>query len=121
MEGFFVRPSQNLMDKVSDPDGLVARNPDVADRFDAIKELRSIDDGTLHRGSEFRRVANLMGPVEDLLRAIEPEFLSDKKKFYAWLDANPAYCTYDRRRSRDPNMLPNGIIVPGKGASHDDP
>lgn len=111
---FFIRPSESLMDKVVDPAGLVARNPEVADRFDAIKELRGLDDGTLHRGSEFRRVASLMGPVEDLLRAIEPEFLRDKKKFYSWLDAHPENCTYDRRRNRDPNMLTNGIVVTKK-------
>lgn len=93
---FFIRPTENLMDKVVDPASLVARNPEVADRFDAIKELRALDDGSLHRGNEFRRVANLLGPVEDLLRAIEPEFLSDKRKFYAWLDKHPEYCTYRR-------------------------
>lgn len=111
---FFVRPTQSLMDKVVNPSDLVARNPDFADRFDAIKELRGIDDGSLHRGNEFRRVANLIGPIEDLLRAIEPEFLRDKRKFYAWMDANPEYCTYDRRRHRDPNMLTNGIVVDKK-------
>src|SRR5678809_1000550 len=103
MGGFFIRPSESLMDKVVDPAGLVARNPEVADRFDAIKELRGMDDGSLHRGNDFRRVASLMGPVEDLLRAIEPEFLSDKKKFYRGLDAHPENCTYDRRKTRDPN------------------
>lgn len=111
---FFVRPSETLMDRVADPSGLVARNPGVADRFDAIKELRSLDDGSLHRGNEFRRVANLIGPIEDLLRAIEPEFLRDKKKFYGWLDAHPEYCTYDRRRTRDPNMMVNGVVVTKK-------
>jgi hypothetical protein len=111
---FFVRPSESLMDKVVDPAGLVARNPEVADRFDAIQELRALDDGSVHRGNDFRRVASLMGPIEDLLRTIEPEFLSDKKKFYAWLDANPENCTYDRRRVRDPNMLTNGIVVTKK-------
>lgn len=93
---FFIKPSESLMDKVVDPAGLVARNPEMADRFDAIKELRALDDGSLHRGNEFRRVANLVGPVEDLLRAIEPEFLRDKRKFYAWLDAHPEYVTYQR-------------------------
>lgn len=123
MDSFFVRPSESLMDKVVDPQGLVARNPEVADRFDAIKELRGMDDGSVHKGSDFRRVASLLGPVEDLLRAIEPEFLSDKKKFYAWLDAHPEYCTYDRRKTRDPNMLMNGIVVTKKlgEGSHDDP
>ena len=111
---FFVRPTQSLMDKVVDPAGLVARNPEVADRFDAIKELKTLDDGSLYQGAEFRRVANLVGPIEDLLRAIEPEFLRDKAKFYAWLDAHPEYCTYQRRRGRDPNMLMNGIVVTKK-------
>jgi len=111
---FRVKPSESLMDKVVDPAGLVARNPEVADRFDAIKELKSLDDGSYHRGNEFSRVANLLGPIEDLLRAIEPDFLRDKKKFYRWLDAHPEYCTYDRRRQRDPNMLLNGVVVTKK-------
>ena len=110
---FFIRPSETLIDKVSNPSGLVARNPELADRFDAIKEMRSLDDGTLHRGNEFRRVASLIGSLEDLQRAIEPEFLRDKRRFYAWLDAHPEYCTYDRRR-RDPGMLANGIVVTKK-------
>lgn len=114
MDGFFVRPSQTTLDKVSDPAGLVDRNPDLADRFEAIKELRSLDDGSLHRGNEFRRVASMMGPIEDLMRVTYPEFMADKKKFYAWLDAHPEYCTYDRRRTRDPNMLTNGIVVTEK-------
>ena len=111
---FFIRPSEGLMDKVVDPEGLIARNPEFADRFDAIKELRALDDGSGYRGGEFRRVASLLGPIEDLLRAIEPDFLRDKKKFYRWLDAHPEYCTYDRRRGRDPNMMPNGIVVTKK-------
>jgi hypothetical protein len=114
MSEFFVRPSESVVDKVCDPSGLVARNPDLADRFDAIKEMRSLDDGSLHRGNDFRRVASLMGPVEDLLRAIDPEFLRNKRRFYAWLDAHPENCTYDRRRNRDPNMLSNGIVVTKK-------
>jgi len=96
MGSFFVRPTENLMDKVASPEGLVARNPEVGERLDAIQELRSLDDGSLHRGNEFRRVASLVGPVEDLLRAIEPEFLSDSRKFYDWLDKNPQWCTYQR-------------------------
>ena len=111
---FFVQPSQAVMEKVVDPSGLVARNPEVGDRFDAIKELRSMDDGSLHRGNDFRRVASLMGPIEEMLRAIDPEFLRDKRKFYRWLDAHPENCTYDRRKNRDPNMLTNGIVVTKK-------
>lgn len=111
---FFFRPAETLMDKVCDPSGLVKRNPDLADRYDAVKELRSMDDGSLHRGSDFRRVASIMGSIEDLLRVIEPEFLKDKRKFYAWLDAHPESCTYDRRKRRDPNMMTNGIVVTKK-------
>ncbi len=111
---FFVRPSQSTLDKVSEPAGLVARNPDLADRFDAIKELKTLDDGGLHRGNEFRRVASILGPIEDLMRVTYPEFLADKKNFYAWLDKHPEYATYDRRKTRDPNMLMNGIVVDKK-------
>lgn len=111
---FFIRPSESELDRAVDPAGLVARNPDLADRFDAIKELKGIDDGSLHRGNEFRRVASLMGPIEDLLRVTYPEFMADKAKFYGWLDQHPEYCTYDRRRARDPNMLTNGVVVTKK-------
>ena len=114
MPTFFVRPSESTLDKVSEPEGLVERNPDLADRFDAIKELREIDDGSLHRGNEFRRVASLLGPIEDLMRVTFPEFLADKAKFYGWLDKHPEYCTYDRRRTRDPYMLTNGIVMDKK-------
>lgn len=112
---FFIRPAESELDKVSDPKTLVERMPYLEDRFDALKELRAIDDGTkIHRGSEFRRVASLVGPIETLMRVTFPEFLADKRKFYQWLDAHPEYATYDRRKHRAQGHLVNGIVVPAK-------
>ncbi len=106
--------SDKILDKVSDPYWYADHDPDYGERFDAIKELKGLDDGSLHRGSGFRRVASLIAPLEDLAKVIEPDFLLDKRKFYDWLDAHPEYCTYDRRRFRAKGMLENGILAPDK-------
>lgn len=115
MDGFFVKPNDTLFDKVSDAYGLTKRNPAFGDRFDAIKELRTIDHGQVHKGNAFRRVASLIAPLEDLAKILDPEFLKDKAKFYRWLDKHPEYCTYQRSRFRSPNMIETGgIVAPGK-------
>ena len=46
------------------------------------------------------KVAELTVPVEAAARILEPDFLKDKRKFYGWLDRNPRYCKYDRRRTK---------------------
>ena len=106
----------DFIDLVTDPGQLVARNPLYAERFDAIKELRDQDDGSTHRGQEFRRVASLVNvPMLEVVKLLEPNFLKDKKNFYQWLDRgdNRAYCTYQRRRGSRP--IANAVtFVDGK-------
>lgn len=96
---FFVEKN-TFLDWYTDPETLVGSNPDYyAPRFDAIKEVREQDDGSLHRGNEFRRVASLVNvPMLEAIKLVEPGFLKDKKTFYDWLDRgnNRAYCTYQR-------------------------
>lgn len=93
----FVQPADMI--HASDPDRLVQSDPSQAIKFDALAELRKMDDGTLYQGSEFRRVASLQAPLENLMKCFDPEFMKSKRNFYAWLDSgkNKAYCTYDRR------------------------
>src|SRR5690348_3270578 len=98
---FFIAKNETLMDAAfGDTDDFMDSHPDVyGPRFEAIAELRKIDDGTLYKGSEFRRVASFVNiPLFNAVtKLFEPDFMKDKKKFYAFLDRNKQYCTYDRR------------------------
>jgi hypothetical protein len=95
-----------------DTDMLMKSDPDYyGPRFDAIKELREQDDGTLHRKNEFRRVASLVNvPMMAIVRLLDPSWMADKKKFYAWLKRNPQYKTYDSRGG----SRPTSTVVDGK-------
>lgn len=91
----------HLIDALTDPDTLMRANPEVyGPRFQAIADLRAQDDGTGHKGQEFRRVASLTNvPLLKAIQIVDANFLKSKKGFYEWLDRgnNRAYCTYDRR------------------------
>lgn len=102
---FFVGNNETVADRLMNPDLLMAMQPDYyGPRFDAIKDIRDADDGSLHRGQDFRRVASFVNvPIFEAIRTLlDPEFMKDKKKFYAFLDRNRQYLTYDRRRSARP-------------------
>lgn len=104
MSSFFVGKNLSLADELLDSNMLMKADPErYGPRFEAIKELRDHDDGSLHRGSDFRRVASLVNiPLANMAGILEPEFMKDKKTFYAWLDRaeNKRYCTYDRRKGK---------------------
>ena len=90
-----VAPADMLMS----PKTLMRANPEYyAPRFEAVKELRDLDDGSLHKGGEFRRVASLVNvPLAYAFTTLlDPEWLKNKEQFYAFLDRNPEYCTYQR-------------------------
>lgn len=106
---FFTAPNETALDLVTER---LAANPSFAERYEAIADLRSIDDGSLHRGSELRRVASLQGPLADLMHVLDPGWVKDKRKFYAWLDRHPQHCTYDRRKNVRP--LPMVTFMDGK-------
>lgn len=96
---FFIQKNENLADKYLDPNLLMKGAPDYyGPRFDAIAELRALDDGSLHKGSGFRRVASLVNVplVQALSTVLDGEWIKDRTKFYQWLDRNPQYCTYQR-------------------------
>ena len=116
---FYVAKNESLADKLFSADTLMHAAPDYyRDRFEAIADLRKMDDGSLHRGNEFRRVASLVNvPMLQALKLIEPEFLSDKRKFYAFLAKHPEYKSYDQRGgSRPTSTAVNGVVVVGAGA-----
>jgi hypothetical protein len=108
---FFVAPNEDAGDLIAER---MAEDPVFADRYEAIKELRALDDGTLHKGNEFRRVASIQGPLLDLEILLDADFMQNKRKFYAWLDAHPQHCTYDRRTQRGSGQTADGhgMMVP---------
>lgn len=96
---FFIQKNENLADKYLDPNLLMQGAPDYyRPRFDAIAELRAQDDGSLHKGNGFRRVASLVNVplVQALATVLDGDWIKDKNKFYQWLDRHPEYCTYQR-------------------------
>lgn len=96
---FYIDKNDSVMDAVSDARNMVRSDPLQAERFNGVADIRRLDDGSLHRGNEFRRVASIQAPLFAVLKLLEPEFMH-KPKFYAWLDRNPEYCTYDRRKMK---------------------
>lgn len=102
METYF-RP--NPVDMLK-PSTLMEFEPDYyGPRFQAIADLRAQDDGTLHRGNEFRRVASLVNvPLALAARMTDPNFMRNKREFYAWLRANPEYRTYEKKGGSRPSV-----------------
>ena len=94
---FYIGKNTTEMDEALDSKALVKIAPEVyRDRFDAIADLRKLDDGSLHQGNGFRRVASFVNiPLVSALQLVDPEFMKDKKKFYAFLRRNRQYATFD--------------------------
>ena len=109
---FFVGKNTTLAEDVMSAETLMKSDPEYyGPRFEAIKELRDADDGTLHRGNEFRRVASLVNvPMFMAAKLLDPEWMGDKNKFYKWLARNPQYKTYDSRGG----SRPSSTVVDGK-------
>lgn len=99
---YFVEPNDAMIDAVGER---MSKNPAFEDRYEAIKELREADrtglSVSVDKAAEvngFFRVASLQGPLADLAKVLNPDWMKNKKNFYGWLDRNKQHCTYDRRR-----------------------
>lgn len=121
---FFVgQNAPTVLEAIMDPATLMKAAPEYyGERFAAIAAMRAEDDGTGHKGQEFRRVASFTNvPLFMAEKLANPEFLKDKRKFYAFLDRHPEYVTYQRkgahgRAEAARNALPLsalGIDYPG--------
>ena len=114
---FYVAKNTTEADVVMDPVPLVKLKPEVyRERFDAIADLRRIDDGSLHQGNGFRRVASFVNiPLWAGMTLMDPEFMKDKKKFYAFLRRNREYATYDitshTKRPRYTSTVVDGQVI----------
>lgn len=92
-----------LVDALSSPASWKERDRGYyTSMYDAIADMRTShqEQGTTLKTPEWKRVASIQAPLEEAIRITKGEFLKDKKVFYSWLDRNPQYCTYDRRRGR---------------------
>jgi hypothetical protein len=96
---FFISKPDGLFDQLLDVDTLVKADPEYyGPRLDGIADLRAVDDGSLHRGNEFRRVASFVNvPLFNAMCLFDPEFMADKKRFYSFLRRNRQYATYQIR------------------------
>lgn len=97
---FFTEEAKGI-NLITKADSFLERHPEFRPRFDAVADLRKvtpIEQSVGRKSSEFMHVASICGPIEFAMKAMDPELLRDKRKFYAWLDANKEYCTYDRRK-----------------------
>lgn len=108
---FFISKPETEMDEALQIAPMMALYPEVyGPRFEAIAELRKQDDGSLHRGQGFRRVASFVNvPLFQAANTLlDPEFMKNKAKFYAWLRRNREYCTYDIKSH---TMAPAGTVT----------
>ena len=103
-EGSFFVASNDTLTKATDPLALRHRVPGFSDSMEAVQDLRQQyretgQDGWLY-DKGWKHVASIQGPVLAVAELLNEEFLNGngKRNFYAWLDAHPAYCAYDRRR-----------------------
>ena len=96
---FYVAKNDTEFDSLMSAETLMKSSPDYyAPRFEALKDLRAADDGTIHKGNEFRRVASFTNvPLFMAQKLADPTFLLEKKQLYAFIDRHPEFCTYQRR------------------------
>jgi hypothetical protein len=92
------------LDRLTDASNLMKAAPLVyGPRFEGIADLRKLDDGSLHKGNEFRRVASLVAvPLGTAMEMVAPGFFKNKRAFYVWLANHQEYKTYDKRGADHP-------------------
>lgn len=114
---FYIGKNETEADTWLDPKPLLKAAPEVyKDRFEAIAELRKMDDGSLHQGNQFRRVASFVNiPLWQGMDLFDPDFLKDKRKFYEFLRRNREYATYDitshTKRPRYTSTVVDGKVI----------
>jgi len=107
---FIETPEAKGVNIVTDVHSITSRHPEYQQHFDLIKDERPFQDLQWDgKGSDWRKVADLTLPADMALRVMSPELLRDKKKFYAWLQANPQYRSYTK-----PTLRPMATYVDGR-------
>lgn len=104
---FFVE-KMGAVNALTDPDNVRRSDPDADAKFKHVADTRQFY-ADLQGGKmpEFRSVAMFHNvPLEAAVRLLEPDILKNKRKFFGWLDQNPAYRTYIKRKS-------STVLMPG--------
>ncbi len=93
---------EQLVDAISSPKSWAERNPIYKSMFEFNADMRNQhqEQNTMIKTPEWKLVAKLQSPVMDVNKLLNTDFFRDKRAFYGWLDRNPQYCVYDRRRGR---------------------
>jgi len=97
-------PDGAVIDFVSEAERVEQRLPRYQGMFDALVQVRERNDelstmgswGRQHFKSGMGRVASIPASVLNGMLMIQPDLLTDKRKFYAWLDRHPEYQTIKR-------------------------
>jgi hypothetical protein len=94
---------EQFMDAISKPESWIARDPSYAGLYEDLACTRNQhqEQGTTIHTPEWKLVAKIQTSLEGALNIVKDSgFIKDKKQFYDWLDRNPQYCAYDRRKGR---------------------
>lgn len=109
----FVQPMEGI-NLMTNAESFAERHPEYQERFDAIQEQRQFhqewNESKQGQRAAFRSVASLMLPIDRALWLTNENIMKDKKHFYAWLNANPQYATYDIRKAQAQTTRPHTYV-----------
>lgn len=99
---------KKLLEEVLDPEVLAAKVPYIKDALEGIAEMSQMMAETTFRGKHtgivgltkmgnMQRVAHIPSHIATALLAVDPMILTDKKKFYAWLNGPGKAFAYKRK------------------------
>lgn len=96
-----------VLNYIARPENISKRIPNYADRIEFLDQFRQFTDeqakvtnwGKVAGGyGSMKLIARVPESVLITILAIEPNFLKDKKLIYKWLDQNPEYAAYTRKK-----------------------
>jgi len=98
-------PDGAVLDFISEAETVEERMPRYEGVFDAIAEIAAAEDdlavlgswGKQHFRAGMGRVASIPPSTLNGMLMIQPDLLTDKRKFYEWLDRHPEYQTIRRQ------------------------
>ena len=91
---------KSFMDRATDPELHLPHTPSIADSLNQALDLRKFYEDTAtitNRGrqvgtfGDWKHVASVAAPLEQVSHLLDPEWIKNKKRFYAWLRAHPGF------------------------------
>jgi len=100
----FIPAEDAFIEEFTNFDDINANMPNrlLTDHVEAVRDMRQMAKeisvlGKMNnsqgwtRGRNFQRVASIPSPILGAIKRIDPDFMTDKKKFFRWLDNHPEY------------------------------